>query len=153
MKDIDAAHERALIVKEEFSNRLAERMNRAFYTLSIVAAIILPLGLLTILLGINVGGIPGTESPRGFDRDGFSGCSCHCPVSMVKKKSNGYESDHEGIAIEGSRPICWSWEPRAGRISATCCSDPPRNGCSGDARFHRSVSESAAGVNTKWSCL
>ena len=41
-------------------------MNRAFYILSIVVAIILPLGLLTILLGINVGSIPGTESPRGF---------------------------------------------------------------------------------------
>jgi zinc transporter len=36
------------------------------YLLSIVAAIFLPLGLLTGLLGINVGGIPGTESPYAF---------------------------------------------------------------------------------------
>ncbi len=41
-------------------------MNRAIYTLSIVAAIFLPLGLLTGLLGINVGGIPGTESKWAF---------------------------------------------------------------------------------------
>lgn len=36
------------------------------YVLSLVAAIFLPLGLLTGLLGINVGGIPGTESPWAF---------------------------------------------------------------------------------------
>ena len=41
-------------------------MNRAMYTLSIVAAIFLPLGLLTGLLGINVGGIPGTENKWAF---------------------------------------------------------------------------------------
>ena len=78
-------------------------MNRAFYILSIVVAIILPLGLLTILFGINVGSIPGTESPRGF---------CIVTVFLVVlaivllawlKKSNGDESDHEGNAIEGSR--------------------------------------------------
>jgi zinc transporter len=66
VEDIDAARERALISQEELNNRLAERMNRAMYTLSIVAAIFLPLGLLTGLLGINVGGIPGTESPWAF---------------------------------------------------------------------------------------
>ena len=41
-------------------------MNKAMYTLSIVAAIFLPLGLLTGLLGINVGGIPGTENRWAF---------------------------------------------------------------------------------------
>ena len=66
VEDIDAARERALVSQEELNNRLAERMNRAMYTLSIVAAIFLPLGLLTGLLGINVGGIPGTESPWAF---------------------------------------------------------------------------------------
>ena len=66
VEDIDAARERALIAQEELNSRLAEQMNRAMYTLSIVAAIFLPLGLLTGLLGINVGGIPGTESPWAF---------------------------------------------------------------------------------------
>ena len=41
-------------------------MNKTMYLLSIVAAIFLPLGLLTGLLGINVGGIPGTENPYAF---------------------------------------------------------------------------------------
>jgi zinc transporter len=36
------------------------------YMLSLVAAIFLPLGFLTGLLGINVGGIPGANSPFGF---------------------------------------------------------------------------------------
>ena len=66
VEDIDAARERALITQEELNSRLSEQMNRAMYMLSIVAAIFLPLGLLTGLLGINVGGIPGTESPWAF---------------------------------------------------------------------------------------
>jgi zinc transporter len=41
-------------------------MNKAMYLLSIIAAIFLPLGLLTGLLGINVGGIPGTDSKWAF---------------------------------------------------------------------------------------
>jgi zinc transporter len=41
-------------------------MNKAIYLLSIVAAIFLPLGLLTGLLGINVGGIPGAEYKWAF---------------------------------------------------------------------------------------
>jgi zinc transporter len=36
------------------------------YVLSLVAAIFLPLGLMTGLLGINVGGIPWAEDPAGF---------------------------------------------------------------------------------------
>jgi zinc transporter len=41
-------------------------MNSKMYILAIVAAIFLPLGFLTGLLGINVGGIPGAESRIGF---------------------------------------------------------------------------------------
>ena len=41
-------------------------MNSKMYILSIVAAIFLPLGFLTGLLGINVGGIPGADSKLGF---------------------------------------------------------------------------------------
>ena len=36
------------------------------YLLSIVAAIFMPLGFLTGLLGINVAGIPGTETHWAF---------------------------------------------------------------------------------------
>ncbi len=64
--DIDSARDRAAITQEELNNRLSEQMNKTMYVLSIVAAIFLPLGLLTGLLGINVGGIPGTESKIAF---------------------------------------------------------------------------------------
>ncbi len=66
VEDLDSARERAAVIREELEGRLAEQMNKTMYVLSIVAAIFLPLGLLTGLLGINVGGIPGTESPLAF---------------------------------------------------------------------------------------
>ena len=66
VEDVDSARDRAAITQEELNNRIAEQMNKAMYTLSIVAAIFLPLGLLTGLLGINVGGIPGTGNRWAF---------------------------------------------------------------------------------------
>jgi zinc transporter len=66
VEDIDSARERASVTHEELNSRLSEQMNKAMYLLSIIAAIFLPLGLLTGLLGINVGGIPGTESKWAF---------------------------------------------------------------------------------------
>ena len=66
VEDVDSARDRASITQEELNNKLSEQMNKAIYTLSIVAAIFLPLGLLTGLLGINVGGIPGTENTWAF---------------------------------------------------------------------------------------
>ena len=36
------------------------------YVLSVVAAVFLPLTFITGLLGMNVGGMPGIESPYGF---------------------------------------------------------------------------------------
>ncbi|MGK0190175.1 MAG: zinc transporter [Verrucomicrobiales bacterium] len=66
LEDLDAIRERAAVTQEELQNRLAEQQNVRMYVLSIVAAIFLPLGFLTGLLGINVGGIPGAESSASF---------------------------------------------------------------------------------------
>ncbi len=66
VEDLDAIRDRATITQEELNSRLSEQMNKTMYVLSIVAGIFLPLGLLTGLLGINVGGIPGTENPWAF---------------------------------------------------------------------------------------
>ncbi|MCB1772062.1 MAG: zinc transporter ZntB [Gammaproteobacteria bacterium] len=66
VEDLDAARERAAVTQEELNNRLAEEMNQRMYVLSVVAAIFLPLGFLTGLFGINVGGIPLAEDPFGF---------------------------------------------------------------------------------------
>ncbi|MFC1845284.1 zinc transporter ZntB [Thermodesulfobacteriota bacterium] len=66
LEDLDEARDRAAVTQEELVNRLSEQMNNKMYLLSIVAAIFLPLGFLTGLLGINVGGIPGADSKLGF---------------------------------------------------------------------------------------
>jgi zinc transporter len=66
LEDLDAARERAAVTQEELASRLSEQMDNRMYVLSIVAAIFLPLGFLTGLLGINVGGIPGAEYKAAF---------------------------------------------------------------------------------------
>ena len=43
-----------------------ERVEKRLRLLTIVSAITLPLGLLAGLLGMNVGGVPGTKTPSGF---------------------------------------------------------------------------------------
>lgn len=66
VEDLDAIRERAQIIKDELANALADQLNKNMYVLSIIAAIFLPLGFLTGLLGINVGGIPGSDNPEAF---------------------------------------------------------------------------------------
>lgn len=66
VEDLDAIRERAQIVKDELSNVMADKMNKNMYTLSVVAAIFLPLSFLTGLLGINVGGMPGAGNDGAF---------------------------------------------------------------------------------------
>jgi zinc transporter len=66
VEELDAARERAIVVQEELMGRLSEQMDKRMYVLSIVAALFLPLGFLTGLLGINVGGIPGTDNSHAF---------------------------------------------------------------------------------------
>jgi zinc transporter len=66
LEDLDAARERAAVTQEELVSRLSEQTDNRMYVLSIVAAIFLPLGFLTGLLGINVGGIPGAEYKAAF---------------------------------------------------------------------------------------
>ncbi len=66
VEDLDSIRERAQVVNDEISNMLTERLNKNMYALSVVAAIFLPLGFLTGLLGINIGGVPGAENPAAF---------------------------------------------------------------------------------------
>ncbi|NNC71957.1 MAG: zinc transporter ZntB [Sphingomonadaceae bacterium] len=66
IEEIDAARERAVVLKDDIANRLSETMNRNMYVLSIIAGIFLPLSFMTGLLGINVGGMPGVDSADAF---------------------------------------------------------------------------------------
>lgn len=67
IEDLDLLHERALVAKDMLETYHSERMNKTMYWLTIVASVFLPLGFLTGLLGINVGGIPGADNPYGFE--------------------------------------------------------------------------------------
>ena len=41
-------------------------MNTRTYILTLIAGLVLPIGAVTGLLGINVGGMPGADNPRAF---------------------------------------------------------------------------------------
>ena len=66
VEDLDALRERAQIIKDEIATSIADKMNHNIYTLSVIAAIFLPLGFLTGLFGINLGGIPGSNYAAAF---------------------------------------------------------------------------------------
>lgn len=66
VESLDAVRERAALLQEEVVGEMSERVNRNTYVLSIIASVFLPLSFLTGLLGVNVGGLPGMESPWGF---------------------------------------------------------------------------------------
>jgi len=65
-EELDAIRDRAQIVQDQIMDARAEAMNRQMLILSVVAAVFLPLGLITGLLGVNVGGVPGATSPIAF---------------------------------------------------------------------------------------
>jgi zinc transporter len=66
VKDLDAARERAAVTHESLVSRNAEQSNQRIFILSVVAAIFLPLSFVTGLLGVNVAGILGADSPQAF---------------------------------------------------------------------------------------
>ncbi len=66
IEDLDTVRERAVLTQEELLSHLSEQLNTRIYVLAIVSAVFLPLGLLTGLFGINVGGVPGAENPLAF---------------------------------------------------------------------------------------
>jgi len=66
VEDLDAARDRMGVLQEELTNKLTEQMNKTMYILTVLAGIFLPITFVTGLLGINVGGIPGSEDPWAF---------------------------------------------------------------------------------------
>ncbi len=66
LDDIDISKESAVVLQDELRARALARSERTNYILTIVAAVFLPLGFLTGLLGINVGGMPGVDDGDAF---------------------------------------------------------------------------------------
>lgn len=66
IEDIDEVRDRSVLAQEEVANRIAEQMNARTYLFTLAAVIFLPLGFLTGLMGINVGGMPGVDKDYAF---------------------------------------------------------------------------------------
>ena len=66
LEEFDATADRLKALQEYMDMVQNSVLGRNSYVLSVVAAIFLPLGFLTGLLGVNVGGIPGVDAPYGF---------------------------------------------------------------------------------------
>lgn len=66
LDDIDISKESALVLQDELRARSLASNEHATYMLTIVAGIFLPLGFLTGLMGINVGGMPGVNDGEAF---------------------------------------------------------------------------------------
>jgi len=63
---LDAIRDRATILHEDLSALISERIARTSNRLAAVASLLLPPSLLAGLLGMNVGGIPGSDNPWAF---------------------------------------------------------------------------------------
>lgn len=66
VEELDALRDRMASVQDHHDMQAAIRQGRNGYALSVVAAIFLPLGFLTGLFGVNVGGMPGIASDGAF---------------------------------------------------------------------------------------
>ncbi len=65
-ESIDFYLEQIQLIKADIEQDQAEKMNRNTYLFTVIAAIFLPVGFLTGLLGINIGGMPGVDNPMAF---------------------------------------------------------------------------------------
>ena len=63
---LEEIRDRAAVTQDEVRARHEARVGKTLYLLTIVATIMLPLGFVTGLLGINVGGVPLADSGWGF---------------------------------------------------------------------------------------
>lgn len=66
IEELDLARERSIFLQDELRNQIADQQNIRMYVLSIITAIFLPLSFLTGVFGMNVAGLPGTQTPDAF---------------------------------------------------------------------------------------
>lgn len=65
-EDLDTIEVRAKLLQDDLAAQLAEATNRNLYILSALSAVMLPMTLISGIFGMNLGGIPGANSPLGF---------------------------------------------------------------------------------------
>ncbi|SPF77733.1 zinc transporter ZntB [Pseudoprimorskyibacter insulae] len=66
VEDMTEVRDQMMILREELSGQLSDRLNKNMFIMSIASVIFLPLGFLTGLFGVNVAGMPGVDDGRAF---------------------------------------------------------------------------------------
>jgi zinc transporter len=67
IRDLSELQERIKLLQEEIAAQVGEQTNRSLFTLTVVTVLALPINIVAGLLGMNVGGIPLAQDPRGFE--------------------------------------------------------------------------------------
>lgn len=66
LETVDMLLAQIAVIRDEIHQIGAERLNKNTYWLSVIAGVFLPLGFLTGLFGMNLGGMPGIDSDTAF---------------------------------------------------------------------------------------
>ncbi len=66
LRDVASLQERTKLMQDEAAAKVAEANNRSLFTLTAVTVLALPINLVSGMFGMNVGGIPLGDDPRGF---------------------------------------------------------------------------------------
>jgi len=66
LNDLSTLQERTKLLQEEMAAHTTEQTNRSLFLLTMVTVLALPINIIAGLLGMNVGGIPLAEDPKGF---------------------------------------------------------------------------------------
>lgn len=65
-EELEGVRERAALIRDQLVDRRAEQMNRSMLVLAAVTVVFAPLTLISGMMGMNVGGIPGAQDGEGF---------------------------------------------------------------------------------------
>ncbi|MBI1238969.1 MAG: zinc transporter ZntB [Alphaproteobacteria bacterium] len=66
IEELDSVRERSQVIQDERMNRVAEAQSRNSYLLTVIAAVALPLTLITSILGVNIGGMHEGQADSDF---------------------------------------------------------------------------------------
>ena len=64
--ELQALSERAVLVHEQILDTRAEQMNRTMLILAAVTVVLMPLTVISGILGMNLAGIPFSDNPHAF---------------------------------------------------------------------------------------
>ncbi|KCZ88896.1 zinc transporter ZntB [Hyphomonas johnsonii] len=65
-EDLDAIRERSVVLQEQIMEERTDLTNQRLFVLSLLSAVFLPISFVTGLFGVNLGGMPGINSPMAF---------------------------------------------------------------------------------------